>query len=121
MPVIIISVLNLMIPTLTKWHTLVERYDFPETQLKMEIWRSYISKMFNLFLFLVLNMPNFSKALNISNIIKSDQIDDNIQCGIDVATSNIMRLAFSEIFILFVTQFGKAGFYYVLYYRILGK
>ena len=32
-----------------------------------------------------------------------------------------MRLAFSEIFILFLTQLGKAGFHYIFYYRILGK
>ena len=66
-------------------------------------------------------MPNFSQALKLSEIIKSDQIDEEMQCEIDLATSNIMRLAFSEVFILFVTQFGKAGFYYVLYYRVLGK
>ena len=69
----------------------------------MEIWRSYISKMFNLFLFLVLNMPNLAKALNLENVIKieSEEIED--MCQIDVATSNIIKLALTEIAILFIT------------------
>ena len=59
--------------------------------------------MFNLFLFLVLNMPNLAKALNLENVIKieSEEIED--MCQIDVATSNIIKLALTEIFILFIT------------------
>jgi hypothetical protein len=79
-PVIIISLLNVIIPSLTKIHAKIENYDFPETRIKMEIWRSYISKMFNLFLFLALNMPNLSEALGLSDMIKSETNETQEAC-----------------------------------------
>ena len=54
-PQICISVINLLIPTITKALAAFEKWDFVDTTIQNEIWRSYIGKLFNLFIFLLLN------------------------------------------------------------------
>ena len=56
LPQIIISTINLVTPTVTKWITALERWDYPETRIMNNIIRSYIAKMFNLVVFLSLNL-----------------------------------------------------------------
>jgi len=58
-------VINNLIPTLTKLITSMERWDYAETEIMNTILRSYIAKMFNLVLFLALNLPEVFAELGI--------------------------------------------------------
>ena len=40
---ILISLINSLIPALTKFIIIIEDWDFGDTRIKNEIWRSYIS------------------------------------------------------------------------------
>ena len=55
LPSLVISVINLVTPSLTKIFAKLENWDFKDTTIKNEIWRSYIAKLFNLTIFLLLN------------------------------------------------------------------
>ena len=68
-PALIISVINLCIPTLTKIFTAIEAWDYKETEIKNEIWRSYISKLFNLGLFIRLNFSPMFINETFSNLL----------------------------------------------------
>ena len=96
-PALIISIINTAIPSLTKFHSKIERWDFAETQIKNEIWRSYVSKMLNLFLFVMLNLSNIFVGVNNFFNIKTD---NSVSCQQDVASLNIIKLALTEIVIL---------------------
>ena len=63
-PALIISLINTAIPSLTKFHSRIEKWDFMETQIKNEIWRSYVSKMLNLFRFVMLNLSSTFTGVN---------------------------------------------------------
>jgi len=54
-PSLIISVLNFTLPTLTKMMVAFEQWDFPEQNIKNEIWRNYIQKFINLTVFTLLS------------------------------------------------------------------
>ena len=99
-PSLIISIINTAIPSLTKFHSKIEKWDYAETQIKNEIWRSYVSKMLNLFLFVMLNLSSTFKGVNAFFGMESDE---SVTCQQDVASLNIIKLALTEIVILLIS------------------
>jgi len=89
-----------VIPILTKLHSRLERWEFEDTKIKHEIWRSYISKVFHLFLFLVLNLTSYFKGVIEWLGLDSGLLDETTHATIDDAAISLIKLAFTEILIL---------------------
>mmetsp|Transcript_5649 Transcript_5649/g.8934 ORF Transcript_5649/g.8934 Transcript_5649/m.8934 type:complete len:153 (+) Transcript_5649:1201-1659(+) len=53
-PTILISVFNIIIPTVTKILVGLEKWDFPEQVIKQEVWRSYVQKFINLTIYILI-------------------------------------------------------------------
>jgi len=53
-PTLIISVSNVFLPNFTKLMVWFEKYDYPESETKQEIWRNYIIKMISLLFFVMI-------------------------------------------------------------------
>lgn len=68
-PQICISLINLLIPTVTQALVDFEQWDYKETTIQNEIWRSYIAKLFNLFIFLLLNFQVLFAQLGLQEAI----------------------------------------------------
>ena len=58
-----------MIPSITKVLAACEKWDYIETTIQNEIWRSYIAKLFNLFIFLLLNFQVLFAQLGLEEAI----------------------------------------------------
>jgi len=123
-PTLIISLINVILPTVNKRLVQFEQYPFAETQIKNEIWRNYLSKILNLTLFLSLNLPEVIDGQVVAQyllldkeVLERKKIQN--ECNIDTASVNLIRLALTELFVLIGAQYSKAAFYFVFQKLIL--
>jgi len=62
-----VTALNAFSPNVTKVLVILEKWDYPETAIKQQIWRNFLLKLINLTTFLVIAYDGLIK-LNLTNI-----------------------------------------------------
>jgi len=124
-PAFIISAINVLIPIVTQILVSFEGWDYTETRIKHEIWRSFIPKVFNLLLFVALNMPDMLSAPLFKGITeylgKDASLTSQGSCSSNVTTLSLLKLAATEVAVLIVAQHLKAIAYYIFNRLLRGQ
>jgi hypothetical protein len=114
-PTLIISIFNVLLPTVTKLLVEFEKWDFPETIIKNEIWRNYFQKFINLTVFVVISMNGLLDTSYIDSVLGTSfknkiglSSTSTNNCAYDSTAIALASLALTETVVLVFSQFIKA-------------
>lgn len=112
--------INIVIPwflgKLTDW----EEWDFASTKMKNEVWRSYLAKILNIVIFVLIQMEVASATpfFKNSTIASFDEQNKNgviYECREDYVAYNFLQLLFSNWYMIYLLDL-----LWMIAYRFLG-
>ena len=90
MPTIIVTSINIFVPTIIKILVEFENWDFPETNIQQKIWRIYILKFMNLAIYTLLSYDGLYNIEFFNHLFGTSfglVHNDHIHSGSGIATA----------------------------------
>lgn len=121
-----LSGINVTVPTITKLLVSFEKWDFPEYNIKQEIWRNYLIQFINLTIFVLLSYDGFYDISLLNEFLGTSfpseyDFSQSTTCVYDTAGIALFQVIISELFVLFFAQSAKAIFNKVFKGMLLKK
>ena len=110
-----LSGINIIVPTITKLLVSFEKWDFPEYNIKQEIWRNGLIQFINLTIFVLLSYDGFYDISKLNELFGTSfpseyDFSQSTICVYDTAGIALFQVIVSELFVLFFAQSAKAAF-----------
>ena len=101
-----LSGINIVVPTITKVLVTLEHWDFPEYNIKQEIWRNGLIQFINLTIFVLLSYDGFYDISLLNEFFGTSfpseyDFSKSTICVYDTAGIALFQVIVSELFVLF--------------------